>query len=67
MTVTCTRNRLDPALVDATIRYANGLFQFLQGVLPAQVLYLKGRDDEEVREIASSRNALYLPGLKGVA
>ena len=63
MTVTCTRNRLDPALVDATIRYANGLFQFLQGVLPAQVLYLKGRDDEEVREIVESKTALRMPSL----
>ena len=67
MTIKCKRSRVDPSLIDATIRYSNGLFQFLDGILPAQALYLKGRDDEEVREIASSKDALYLPSLKGAA
>ena len=67
MTVTCTRNRFDPVLVDATVRYSSGLFQFLNGVLPAQIDFLKSRDEQEVREIAESRHALYMPSLKGAA
>lgn len=63
MTATITRNRSDQALVDATIRYSNGLFQFLQGVLPAQIDFLKTRDEQEVREIVGSETALRLPSL----
>ena len=63
MTATVTRNRSDQALVDATIRYSNGLFQFLQGVLPAQIDFLKTRDEQEVREIVGSETALRLPSL----
>ena len=63
MTVTCTRNHGDPALVDATLRYANGMFQFLQGLLPSQIELLRTKPEDEVREIASSKSALYLPSL----
>lgn len=63
MTATIARNRSDQALVDATIRYSNGLFQFLQGVLPAQIDFLKTRDEQEVREIVGSETALRLPSL----
>ena len=67
MTINCKRNPVDPSLVDATIRYSNGLFQFLDGILPAQVRLLQGRDEREVREIAESKNATYLPSLKATA
>lgn len=67
MTMTVTQNRFDPALVDATIRYSGGLFQFLNGLLPAQIDFLKSRDEQEVREIAESKNAIYLPSLKATA
>jgi hypothetical protein len=67
MTMTVTQNRADRELVDATVRYSNGLFQFLIGLLPAQVDFLKSRDEQEVREIAESRRALYMPSLKGAA
>jgi hypothetical protein len=67
MTMTVTQNRADRELVDATVRYSNGLFQFLIGLLPAQVDFLKSRDEQEVREIGESRRALYMPSLKGAA
>ena len=63
MTMTCTRNRLDQELVDATIRYSNGLFQFLVGVTPAQMDFLQTRDEREVREIAEARHAVLMPSL----
>ena len=67
MTIRCKRNRVDPSLVDATIRYSNGLFQFLVGLLPAQVDFLRSRDEQEIREIAESKHALLMPSLKGAA
>ena len=67
MTINCKRNPVDPSLVDATIRYSNGLFQFLDGILPAQVRLLQGRDEQEVREIAESKHAVLLPSLAGAA
>ena len=67
MTMTVTRNRADRELVDATVRYSSGLFQFLVGLLPAQVDFLKSRDEQEVREIAESKHALLMPSLRSVA
>lgn len=63
MTATVTRNRTDPALVDATLRYSNGLSQFLSGVLPAQIDLLASRDEGEAREIAGSEHAVLMPSL----
>ena len=63
MTIAVTRNRRDAALVDATIRYSSGLFQFLVGILPEQIEFLRERDEQEVREIAESKSALFLPSL----
>ena len=64
MTIKTTKNRADQALVDATIKYSSGLFQFLIGVLPAQVELLRSRDEQEVREICDSKSAVLLPSLR---
>ena len=67
MTIHCTKNRHDQLLVDATLHYSNGLFQFLVGVLPEQVELLRTRDEQEVREIAGAKHATLLPSLRGAA
>jgi hypothetical protein len=66
MTIGSTkRNQYDPALLDATLRYKSGLFQFAVGVTREQLEFLKTRDEEEAREICGSKSALLLPSLRG--
>lgn len=65
MNITVTKSRIHPDLLDATIRYTSGIFQFLSGLVPEQIELLQSKDEEEVREIARSKWAVKLPSLRG--
>jgi len=65
MNIAVTKSRIHPDLLDATIRYTSGIFQFLSGLVPEQIELLRSRDEEETREIASSKWAVKLPSLRG--
>ena len=64
MTIAATRHPVHHDLLVATIRYSSGLFQFLSGLLPEQIAWLKHQDEETVRRIADSRDAVLIPSLR---
>ena len=64
MTIAATRHPRHDELLIATIRYGSGLFQFLSGLLPEQVEWLRDQDEETVRRIADSKNAVLIPSLR---
>ena len=65
MTIRTTKNRCDPMLLDATLKYSSGLFQFLVGITREQLEILERRktDEQEIREIADSKWGVRLPSL----
>ena len=65
MNIAVSKSRIHPDLLDATIRYTNGIFQFLSGLVPEQIELLKSKDEDEAREIASAKWAVKLPSLRG--
>ena len=67
MNIATCPSKLHPGLLDATIRYKSGLFQFLSGLVPKQIEFLQTREPEEVREIASSKNGLWVQGIREMA
>ena len=64
MTIAATRHPVHHYLLVATIRYSSGLFQFLSGLLPEQVTWLRAQDEETVRTIAGSKTAVLIPSLR---
>lgn len=60
-----TKHPFDPALLCATLRFSNGLFQSVVGLTREQLDLLERRkeDEEELREILCG-HPVYLPSLR---
>ena len=67
MTIKTTTNMRDRALLDATLHYADKTFQFLVGVSREQLDYLGTLDEQDVKLLASRREATLCPSLRGAA